>query len=333
MARPPVLALLALLALAPYFIGLGESSIWDANEAFYVETPREMIEAGDYVRPTFNYEPRLNKPVLSYWIVAAAYRLLGVSVAAERLPMALAAVVIAWSAFAVARAVWSVEAGLWAAIVLATAPRVLMWARRIFIDIYLTMFMALVLAGFVLAETHPDRRRRWLLLAYVAAGLGMLTKGPVAVVLPALVFLAWLVWQRRLADLRRLMLPAGTLVIGAIVIPWYAALYRREGWGPIVAFFWGENIGRYTDAVAPARGPLFYLPVVFGDTFPWSVALVAAAIGWVRGWQAGRPRPLVGLLWLWLLVIVGVFSLSATKQDLYIFPAVVAAAALAGGIL
>ena len=57
-------------AILPYFVDLGGSSIWDANEAFYVETPREMMERGDYVSPTFNYQPRLNKPVLSYWIVA-----------------------------------------------------------------------------------------------------------------------------------------------------------------------------------------------------------------------------------------------------------------------
>ena len=69
--RHPILLVLLALAICPYFIDLGGSAIWDANEAFYVETPREMIERGDYVSPTFNYEPRLNKPVLSYWIVAA----------------------------------------------------------------------------------------------------------------------------------------------------------------------------------------------------------------------------------------------------------------------
>ncbi len=80
------LGLAALLALAilPYFVDLNGSSIWDANEAFYVETPREMIERGDYIAPTFNYQPRFNKPVLSYWIVAGFYKLFGVSVAVQR---------------------------------------------------------------------------------------------------------------------------------------------------------------------------------------------------------------------------------------------------------
>ena len=62
------------LAASVYFVSLGNSAIWDANEAFYVETPREMLEAHDFLNPTFNYEPRFNKPVLSYWIVAVVYR-------------------------------------------------------------------------------------------------------------------------------------------------------------------------------------------------------------------------------------------------------------------
>ena len=102
---PRRLILLALLAAAicPYFIDLGGSAIWDANEAFYVETPREMIERGDYVSPTFNYEPRFNKPVLSYWIVAACYRLFGTSVGVQRLAIALGALVLIATAFFLCR--------------------------------------------------------------------------------------------------------------------------------------------------------------------------------------------------------------------------------------
>src|SRR5687767_3579473 len=85
-------ALLVLMALAilPYFLQLGASSIWDANEAYYVETPREMIERGDYINPSFNYEPRFNKPVLSYWIVAGLYQSFGVSVGVQRVAIAAA---------------------------------------------------------------------------------------------------------------------------------------------------------------------------------------------------------------------------------------------------
>ena len=104
MPRRYALPVLLFLALCPYFIDLGGSSIWDANEAFYVETPREMMERGDYINPTFNYEPRINKPVLSYWIVAGFYHLFGVSVGVQRIPIAIGGIVLIATAFFLARA-------------------------------------------------------------------------------------------------------------------------------------------------------------------------------------------------------------------------------------
>ncbi len=333
MTRRALLVSLLALAVVPYFVGLADSSIWDANEAFYAETPREMIEHGDWINPSFNYLPRFNKPVLSYWIVGAFYKMFGVSVGAERLPMAIAAVLMTLAAFLIARATTSTDAGLWAAIAIASSPRVLMFARRIFIDVYVTMFMALTLMFFVLAERRPQKRKTFLLLMYVAMGLGTLTKGPVAIVLPAAAFGAWLIWEGRLRDISRLRPFVGALIVFAIVAPWYIALYMQHGWTYIIGFFWGENVARYTDAVAPQRGLLFYPPVVLGDMFPWSLALVPAAVvmWWMRSTN-GRTA-IMALLWSWIIVIVGFFSLSKTKQDLYVFPIVVAVAALAGDAL
>jgi 4-amino-4-deoxy-L-arabinose transferase-like glycosyltransferase len=244
--------LLVLLAAAiiPYFVDLGGSSIWDANEAFYVETPREMIQRGDYISPTFNYEPRFNKPVLSYWIVAAFYNVFGISVAVERVPIALGGLVIIATAFGLAaagaggRSVRPVDAALWAAVGLAVTPRLLMFSRRIFIDIYISMFMALTLLCFAMSERYPARRGRWLLLMYVVAGLGVLTKGPIAVALPALVFGAYLLVNRELKRLLEMKLVVGALIILVIVVPWYAALYNRYGWTYITSFINGENIAR-----------------------------------------------------------------------------------------
>src|SRR4029453_9476810 len=130
--RPVALLVLLVAAVLPYFIDLGGSSIWDANEAFYVETPREMIQSGDFVSPTFNYLPRLNKPVLSYWIVAAFYKVFGVSVGVQRLPIALAAVAMILAALLLARAAGNLEAGLWAAAGLGVAPGLFIFGRGLF---------------------------------------------------------------------------------------------------------------------------------------------------------------------------------------------------------
>jgi 4-amino-4-deoxy-L-arabinose transferase-like glycosyltransferase len=351
--RSTTLAVLLAVAIIPYFVDLGGSAIWDANEAFYVETPREMMEQRDYVTPTFNYEPRLNKPVLSYWIVAAFYHVFGVSVAVQRVPIAVAALILILTASCLARAASTngstaqrqpsengpgraTEAALWAGLGLAVTPRLLMFARRIFIDVYISMFFGLTLLFFVLAERVPERRRTYLVLMYVAAGLGMLTKGPVAIVLPALAFGLYLLVHGELRRLGSMMLPAGALILLAIVAPWYVALYLRHGWAPVTEFIFGENVARYTAGVGvdSERGPLFYLPVLISDSFPWSMFLGAAAITWWRARRTGAMREpaqrIRTLLGIWIVVFVAFFSASAAKQDLYIFPIAPAVAALAG---
>jgi 4-amino-4-deoxy-L-arabinose transferase-like glycosyltransferase len=325
--------LILLLAAIPVFVlYLGANSIWDANEAFYVETPRQMVLTGDYLNPSFNGLPRFNKPVLSYWIVAGLYKVFGVSVTVERAGMAAGAVGIMVAAFLIGRAMRSTRTGLLAALMIATAPRLVMFARRIFIDVYVTLFMSLALAGFVMAERHPEHRRRWLLLTYVAMGLGVLTKGPVAIVLPALAAGLWLAIERRLSDLRRLWLLPGAAIVLAIVLPWYAADYAQHGWTHIARFFLGENLGRYaTSMTSGDRGVWFYLPVLLGDLFPWApLIVIPLAVAW-RGRRADESRPHASirrLLWCWIVVIVAAFSFSNSKEDLYILPVVCAVAAL-----
>jgi 4-amino-4-deoxy-L-arabinose transferase-like glycosyltransferase len=374
-AQLPLFLLLA-AAVSVFFVDLGGSSIWDANEAFYVETPREMIERGDYVFPTFNGEPRVNKPVLSYWIVAGFYKLFGVSVGVQRIPIAIGGLLLVGITFFLGRLVSvetadpavSVRAGLWAALGLAVSPRLVMFSRRIFIDIYITLFMAATLLLFALAERYPHRRRLFLALMYVSVGLGVLTKGPVAVALPGLVFLIYLIVHRELRRVTQLMIPAGVAIVLAIVVPWYAALYQRDGWTHIASFFLGENLGRYSDGVGfdTGRGPWFYVGVLFSDGFPWSILFVAALALWWRlrrvaapkGRATPSPEPraqspeprvpspsprapaltkaplrIQTLLLLWIATIVVFFSFSASKQDLYIYPVMPAIAALGGGAI
>ena len=213
--------LVLLLAVCPYFIDLGGSSIWDANEAFYVETPREM-ERGDYVNPMFNYEPRVNKPVLSYWIVAGFYHLFGVSAGVQRVPIALGGMVLIVTAFFLARAAAPQGEGGRGMVVCARACRVAAFAdvrpshlhRHLHFDVHgadAPVFRAL---GAVLKTpfvSDPD--------VCVCVGLGVLTKGPIAALLPGLVFAIYLVVHRELGRARDMLLPLGTVIVLAIVVP------------------------------------------------------------------------------------------------------------------
>ena len=326
-------------ALTPLFVNLGGATIWDANEAYYVETPREMLESGDYTNPSFNYEPRFNKPVLSYWLVAGLYHMFGVSVATERLAIVASALVMIAVAFILGRAVSGhVDGGVLAALGLAVGPRFFMFSRRILIDVANSAALCAILACFVLAELYPSQRRRFLYLMYVAAGIGFLIKGPVAVVLPVIAFVTYLVVQGELRRLGDMMLVQGAAIVLLIAAPWYVALYAQHGWTYITEFFVGENVDRYLSPVGPndARGFLFYLPVLVTDSFPWSVAALGAVVAaWVQ--RRRRTSDAVSrvrlLLLIWSAVIVLFFSLSRSKQDLYIFPVAPAVAALGGAFV
>jgi 4-amino-4-deoxy-L-arabinose transferase-like glycosyltransferase len=350
-----VLILILALSVTPYFIKLGESSLWDANEAFYAETPREMIEAGDFINPSFNFKPRFNKPPLCYWVVAGFYKVFGVSESAERLALAFGAIVMMITAFYLGRAAYSTEAGLLAAIALASTPRFLMFSRRIIIDVYIAMFMGLTLLFFLLAEKAANRRKLFLVLMYISTGLGIMTKGPVAAALPAIAFLVYLTATRQLKRITQMMLPAGAALIAAIVLPWYWAIYSQHGWLYIKTFLIQDNLSRYTQPVwGPRRGIFFYLPVLAGDLFPWSLflffAIFAASIpairNLVRRLRNKNQQPVTRdyestlplnrqtlILLIWIVVIVFFYSLSSNKEDLYISPVYTAAAAVIGVLL
>ena len=191
--------------------------------------------------------------------------------------------------------------------------------------------MSLTLTCFALSERYPRHRRLFLVAMYVSIGLGALTKGPVAIALPALAFALYLLMRKELPRIREMMIPLG-IAAGrrdrrAMV---RARSITQHGWTYISSFFIGENIERYTSGlgVRQQRGLTFYLPVVLSDSFPISTFLFAAAAMWWRE----RPR-IQALLWCWILAIVLFFSFSAGKQDLYIFPIVAAVAGLGGAAI
>src|SRR5205814_5926113 len=191
------------------------------------------------------------------WIVAGLYKLFGISVSVERFGIALGALLIIACAAILARTVTSDAAApagddaaaLWAAVGVAASPRLVMFARRIFIDIWITAFMSLTLVCFALSERYPERRRLFLILMYVSAGLGALTKGPIALVLPSLAFGAYLLVNGEARRVARMMLPLGAVIVAAVVVPWYAALHHEHGWTYIRQFFIGENLERYRSGV------------------------------------------------------------------------------------
>ena len=321
LANARIRSLLFLIVLAlPFFVVPLVSSLWDANEAFYVQTPREMLDRGDWLVPYFNGAPRLNKPPLSYWLVLILYKAFGVSLLWERLLLGLFGFGSVATVYLIGRRLYDESAALLSAGILATTFRLVMLSRRLLIDI--VMLFCLVAFLFCVVAWRDSGKGKHLLAASLFLGLAFLTKGPVVLLALALVVPALIVDRRRRVSIRQLWGPA--VLFALIASSWYVALGLRLGWSPVVDFFLKENLGRFSTLdYGPSRGLFYYAGVFAGDFFPWSVFFLAAlSYCMVRRRIAKEDI----LLLSWIAGFLLFFSLSHNKQEYYILPVYPAAA-------
>ncbi len=168
--------------------------LFEPDESRYAEIPREMFERGEWVVPYLQGEPYLDKPPLLYWLIEASYAVFGVKVWAARLVPALAVHGCVLLVYFLGRRSVGERAALWGALGLSLAPGFLSMGRLLLLDSLLTLWTTLALFS-VFESVRGDRLRwGWWLLASLACGLGVLTKGPVALVLllPPLWLQRWL---------------------------------------------------------------------------------------------------------------------------------------------
>ncbi|MFM2080606.1 MAG: hypothetical protein RLZZ219_1288 [Cyanobacteriota bacterium] len=348
--RQILLALLALIGLCGliFFRDLGGLGLMDKTEGLFVEVPRQMLLSGDWVTPRWNGEPFFDYPVWGYWMVALSFQLFGISEAAARLPVALAASATVLALFAVVLLLApsaeprgrAIARATLCATLLALCPGWVGWGRSSVTDMFLASTISLALLGFALAWGSPQRpplRRAGHGALALFCGVAVLAKGPVGLLLPGLVILGFLLLRGRLAaEIRRTPWgPMLALFLG-VTLPWYAAATAANGSTFISRFLGFSNLERFTSVLYSHPGPpWFYLPWVVLLLLPWSLFLPVAAHR-LRFWRlscwraAASPADLPLLAMLWLAVIVLFFSAAATKLPGYILPAVPGGALLVG---
>lgn len=296
-ASRPVLLLIG-AALLTFFLGLGRQAITDSDEGFYAEASREMVESGDWLTPRFNYEDRWQKPVLYYWVTSATYLVIGPGEFAARFASALSGLGLVVLTWVMSRRRWLAGA------IVATCFGYFAMARLALPDLPLAFFITLGIWAAL--------EQRWA-LAGAAAGLGFLTKGPVALVVPGIVLLP--IWWREgtLKTLRIRDLAVAALVFAVIGLPWYAAMWAHHGNAYLESFFIGDNLERFaTDRFNEPRAIWFYLPIVVGGLMPWAAYLLTLRLR--------RPTAAQWRLLLWALMPLLFYTVAIGKQPRYILP-------------
>jgi 4-amino-4-deoxy-L-arabinose transferase-like glycosyltransferase len=333
--RPSALYLgLAALVAAVWIATLASRPLFNPDEGRYAEIPREMLSGGDWVIPHLNGLDYIEKPPLQYWATATMYRWFGLSEFSARLYTALTALgTVALVGLLGARLAGR-EAGWCAAAVAAGMVMMVALSQLVTLDMSLTFYMTASVTGFVLAQESGERGSQWMLMAWIGAALGLLTKGLVAAAIPAAVLVIYSVFSRDFAPWRKLNLSWGLPVFLILTVPWHwLAALRRDDF--LQFFFVHEHLTRYLTPSADRQESWWFFGMVFLiGTVPWTVpALRVLASGWRgggRGHDAGTPMPFrpTFFLWLWVLFVCVFFSLSDSKLMPYILPAMPALAVL-----
>jgi hypothetical protein len=299
---------------------LGLYPLFNDDEGAFSEATREILQSGDWLSTTLNGAPRYDKPILIYWLQALSVSCLGLNEFALRLPSALAA--LAWIAAIVRFAMPRLgpAGGLLAGWIGATSLGVLAMGRAATADALLnalivaTMFDLWRHLESVQRGVGPDRaalRRTYLWIA-----LGLLTKGPIAVLIPAAVSLGYCLSVRRWRDwLRTVTDPLGWGLLLAVAAPWYLAQWHLHGREFVDGFLVRHNLDRFHSTLEGHSGSLFYYVVLAPALLlPWSGRLWQVARRLPQDWS----EPLARYLLLWFGFVFVFFSLSGTKLPHYI---------------
>ncbi len=317
------LAPLLVLAGLTFLVGLGAPAITDADEAFYAEAAREMVESGDWLTPHYNYEPRFQKPVLYYWLTAATFAVTGAGELTARLWAALSGMGLVFVTAGLARRWYDDDTALLSGAIVATSFGYVALGRMALPDLPLALSVTATIAACLVAiGDRVPRPRQWLLAAAVSAALGFLVKGPLAVVLPAAVLLPILMIERRASRVRATDVLVASATFAALAAPWYLAMWWRHGTPYLESFFVSDNLARFaTDRFNEPRPWWYYGPVIVGGVVPWAPYLLLGVSATLRVLTLrGGLGSLETRLAIWMVLPLAVFTLSVGKQPRYVLP-------------
>ena len=321
------------LVLGALFWGLGDYPLLEPDEGRNVEVAREMSRSGDYLLPHLNGLPYLDKPATYFAAVAASLTLFGESERAARLPsllFTLGTIALVWR---LGRSLGAPGTGEIAAVAFATMPLALAFSRTVIFDAALAFLEALTLFAAWHGLTGDRNARGWFALAWAAMGLGAITKGPVAIIVPLLIVTAFGFGAGRpLRPFFSLRTWPWIFVTG---LPWFIAVSIRRPDFPAYALVY-ESLQRVATKSAGRPGPVWYfVPVLLAGSFPWIGPAIAGAIRAVR--LRARRRESDGwptvFVASWALVPLVFFSLSQSKLPGYYLPALPGVALAAAMLL
>ncbi|MDD5241495.1 MAG: glycosyltransferase family 39 protein [Sulfuricella sp.] len=304
------------------------------DEGRYAEIPHEMMVSGNWLTPRLNDLKYFEKPALQYWATAVAYELFGEHHWTARLWSALTGFLGIALVYFTGRRLWSANTGLYAAAVLASSLLYVLIGHINTLDMGVTFFMGLSMAGFLLAHrpgANAGENKWWMHVVWAGLAFSVLSKGLIGLVLPGAVLVLYTLIQRDWALWKRLHLVSGLTLFLLISAPWFIAVSIAN---PefFHFFFIHEHFERFLTKVHHRYQPWWaFVPILLAGSLPWITVMFDAL---ARAWNADSAEPKTfkpqRFLLIWSVFIFAFFSVSNSKLPSYILPIFPALALLIG---
>lgn len=297
-----------------FFFQLGNVPLFDLDEGAFSEATREMMASGNYLTTYLNGEPRFDKPILIYWLQVLSVSSFGLNEFALRLPSALSASLWVGVLYLFTRRFYDATTALMSAFFMATAVQITIIAKAAIADALLNLFIAS--AMFMIYLYYTDRKKIHLYGAFLFIALGVLTKGPIALMIPIIVtFIFFAIKRDLLFWIKTVFNPIGLLIFFAIAAPWYILEYLDQGQAFIDGFFMKHNVNRFNGSLEGHAGSLlYYVPVLLIGTLPYTTLLLKS-IRNIRNWISDDLHL---FLTIWFAFVFLFFSFSGTKLPHYV---------------
>ena len=306
-----------------WFSNLEYRKLIKPDEGRYAEIPREMVASGDWVTPRLNDLKYFEKPPLQYWTTAAAYEVFGEHQWTSRLWAALtgfAGILLVW--FAGLR-LFGREAANYAAILLGSSMLYALMAHINTLDMGVTFFITLGIVGLLFGQSAADKnkQRNWMLLAWAALALAVLSKGLMGLVLPGAALFIYMVVQRDFSVLKRMHWLSGLAVFLLITAPWFYLVMKAN---PefFQKFFIYEHYTRFTTKELGRYQPWYYfVPILLLGMLPWTLLMFDTLFRtWRDSRQMAKAFNVARFLLVWAVFIYLFFTVSGSKLPSYILP-------------
>ena len=325
--RDNLAILILLIAWIPYFYNCWLYSIWDSNEAYYIEGPKEMVSNSESFTPLFNYTYRFEKPILSYWLVILFHKIFGSFLLSERFALAFFALASIILTFLISKSFFKLldnedhnTFSTFSALIFATSFKFFTLSHRSIIDILLTFWILLALYFYINFVNSNYKTFIWLYYASIAMALGTLTKGLLGLVVPAGIIFFHLLFARKLFIFKKLHFYVGTVIYLLVAAPWYIYMLYTHGVQYISFFIIGNHLNLYLKGEYSLSRPIwYYIPNLIGGFAPWSLFLFITAYSLYNHYKNNQQKSnLIKFFIVWIAFIFIFFSLSKGKQEEYI---------------